>query len=128
MADRVPFALDVRFEGAHLDGPGGGSARPGDTAGPDRTVAIVTVVGEVDLATVAELRSTLNRVMTAPRQEVVVDLAAVDFIDASGVGALVGAAAAAARAGVKFRLKAPSPSVERVLDLARLDGSLAREL
>jgi anti-sigma B factor antagonist len=53
-----------------------------------------------------------------------VDLAAVEFIDASGVGALVGAAADAARAGVRFRLQAPSPPVERVLNLARLDGSL----
>jgi anti-sigma B factor antagonist len=128
MADRVPFALDVRFDGADFDGPDASAELLRDTVALDHTVAIVTVAGEVDLATVAELRSTLNRVMTAPRQEVVVDLAAVDFIDASGVGVLVGAAAAAARAGVKFRLKAPSPSVKRVLDLARLDGSLATEL
>jgi anti-sigma B factor antagonist len=106
MADRVPFAVDVRFERAH-----GG-------------VAIVAVAGEVDLATVSELRSALNRVIAPPRQEVVVDLAAVEFIDASGIGALVGAAAAAARAGVRFRLKAPSPPVERVLELARADGGL----
>ena len=104
MADRVPFAVDVRFERAH-----GG-------------VAIVAVAGEVDLATVSELRSALNRVIAPPRQEVVVDLAAVEFIDASGIGALVGAAAA--RAGVRFRLKAPSPPVERVLELARADGGL----
>jgi anti-sigma B factor antagonist len=87
-------------------------------------VAIVAVAGEVDLASVSELRSTLSRVITPPREEVVVDLAAVEFIDASGVGALVGAAAAAARAGVRFRLKAPSPQVERVLELARIEDGL----
>ena len=65
-----------------------------------------------------------NRVIAPPRQEVVVDLAAVEFIDASGIGARVGAAAAAARAGVRFRLQAPSPPVERVLELARVDGGL----
>jgi anti-anti-sigma factor len=122
MADRVPFALDVRFERAHPDGPG---ASVGWT---DDGVAIVVVAGEVDPATVSELRNTLSRVIAPPRQEVVVDLAAVEFIDASGVGALVGAAAAAGRAGVKFRLKAPSAPVERVLDLARLDGTLVTEL
>jgi anti-anti-sigma factor len=57
-----------------------------------------------------------------------VDLAAVEFIDASGVGAFVGAAAAAARAGVKFRLEAVSPQVERVFDLTRVDGTLATDL
>jgi anti-sigma B factor antagonist len=110
MADRVPFAVDVRFERA-----------------PDG-VAIVAVAGEVDLATVAELRSTLSRVIAPPREEVVVDLAGVEFIDASGLGALVGAAAAAARAGVKFRLTAPSPPVERVFELARIDDGLVAGL
>jgi anti-sigma B factor antagonist len=120
MADGVPFAIEVHLERArHLDAAAGS---------PAEALAIVAVAGEVDLATVPELRSTLSGLMALPRQEVVVDLAAVEFIDASGIGVLVGAAAAAARAGVKFRLKAPSPAVKRVLDLARLDGTLATEL
>jgi anti-anti-sigma factor len=90
-------------------------------------VAVVVVAGEIDLSTVSKLRQTLAHVIAAPRQEVVVDLAAVEFIDASGVGVLVGAAGEAGRAGVKFRLRAPSPSVERVLDLAHLDGALEVE-
>jgi anti-sigma B factor antagonist len=109
MADRAPFAVDVFAEA-----PEG--------------VAIVAVAGEVDLATVGELRSTLDWVMAPPRAEVVVDLAAVEFIDASGLGALVGAAAAAARAGVRFRLQAPSPPVERVLELAGINDGLVADL
>jgi anti-sigma B factor antagonist len=76
---------------------------------------------------VPRLRQMLARVMAPPRAKVVIDLAAVEFIDASGVGMLVGAAAEAARADVKFRLHAPSPVVERVLDLAELDGVLEVE-
>jgi anti-sigma B factor antagonist len=118
MADQVPFAVRVRFENlgqGHRDP----AARP-----RDRSTVIVAVSGEVDLVTVPELRDTLRRVISPPSREVVVDLADVAFIDASGVGALVGAAADAARMGVLFRLQAPSPPVERVLKLARLDGSL----
>jgi anti-sigma B factor antagonist len=122
MADAIPFVVDVRVERARPSHQGPGAERP------DNSVAIVAVAGEVDLATVPELRSTLSRVIASPHQEVVVDLAAVDFMDASGVGALVGAAAEAARRGVRFRLDAPSPSVARVLDLARLDGSLGLDL
>jgi anti-anti-sigma factor len=90
-------------------------------------VAVVVVAGEIDVSTVPKLRQTLARAMAPPREEVVVDLAAVEFIDASGVGVLVGAAGEAAREGVKFRLHAPSPSVQRVLDLAQLDGTLEVE-
>ena len=108
MADQVPFAVGVRFE--HV-GPG----HQDPAAGPwDRSLVIVAVSGEVDLVTVPELRDTLRRVISPPSREVVVDLAEVEFIDASGVGALVGAAAEAARMGVRFRLQAPSPPVERV--------------
>jgi anti-anti-sigma factor len=91
------------------------------------TAVVVAVAGEVDLSTVSELRQTLTEVIGPPRREVIVDLAAVDFIDAGGVGALVGAASEAARAGVKFRLQTPSPPVDRVLSLAKLDGSIEVE-
>jgi anti-sigma B factor antagonist len=121
MADPVPFAVDVRFQRARrrYQDLGGGH--------PERGLVLVAISGEVDLATVPELRSALHRVIspsTGEVEEVVVDLAAVEFIDASGVGALVGAAAEAARVGIRFRLQAPSPPVERVLSLARLDGSI----
>jgi anti-sigma B factor antagonist len=90
-------------------------------------VAVVVVAGEIDLSSVPKLREAMAHVIAPPRREVVVDLAGVEFIDASGVGALVGAAGEAARAGVKFRLRTPSPSVERVLDLAQLDATLEVE-
>jgi anti-anti-sigma factor len=90
-------------------------------------VAVVVVAGEIDLSSVPKLRETLAHVLAPPRREVVVDLAAVEFIDASGVGVLVGAAGEAARTGVKFWLRTPSPSVERVIDLAHLDRTLEVE-
>jgi anti-sigma B factor antagonist len=122
MTDRVPFTVDVQFEEPRPSSTRGGAGQP------DCPVAIVAVAGEVDLATVGELRSILSQVISPARQEVVVDLAAVEFIDASGVGALVGAAAEASRVGVRFRLQAPSAPAERVLNLARLEGSLGPDL
>jgi anti-sigma B factor antagonist len=89
--------------------------------------AVVVVAGEIDLSSVPKLRDSLAYALASPRREVVVDLAGVEFIDASGVGVLVGAASEAARTGVKFRLRRPSPSVGRVLQLAHLDGTLEVE-
>jgi anti-sigma B factor antagonist len=114
VADRVPFAVEVRFE----------EGRRGRKRG---SMAVVAVTGEVDLSTVPELRRRLTEAISAPPSEVVVDLAGVDFIDASGVGVLLGAAGEAARAGVSFRVQSPSPLVERVLNLTRVDGALEVE-
>jgi anti-sigma B factor antagonist len=91
------------------------------------SIAVVAVTGEVDLATVPELRRRLDEAISGPRREVVVDMAGVEFIDASGVGALVGAARDAAEAGVRFRVHAPSPAVERILSLTHVDGALEVE-
>jgi anti-sigma B factor antagonist len=117
----VPFALRVDFPAARSSPP---PTATGWGEGSDGPLAVVFVAGEIDLSTMPELRRTLTKVIAPPREEVVVDLAAVEFIDASGVGVLVGAAGEAARAGVKFRLQALSPQVERVLHLAQLDGNL----
>jgi anti-sigma B factor antagonist len=124
VSEAAPFAVHIHFPAA------GFSPSPPATSwaeGSNAPVAVVVVAGEIDLSTMPELRLTLANVITPPREEVVVDLAAVEFIDASGVGVLVGAAGEAARAGVKFRLHAPSPAVERVLNLAKLDDSLEVE-
>jgi anti-anti-sigma factor len=93
----------------------------------DGPVAVVVVAGEIDVSSVPKLRESLAHALAPPRREVVVDLAAVEFIDASGVGVLLAAAGDAARTGVKFRLRTPSPSVGRVLQLAQLDGTLEVE-
>lgn len=54
-------------------------------------IAVITVTGEVDIATVAGLRDRLFTLADTSRS-VIVDLDQVSFIDAAGLGALVGAA------------------------------------
>ena len=50
---------------------------------------VVTVCGEIDLATGPALRRTLDRRLDAGRTRVVVDLEEVDFIDSTGLGILL---------------------------------------
>ena len=52
---------------------------------------VVTVAGEVDIATVARLRERLSA-LAADGVPLVADLDRVSFIDATGLGALAGAA------------------------------------
>lgn len=52
---------------------------------------IVTVEGEIDVATSPRLRTELASVIERGAQTIVLDLRAVSFIDSSGLGVLVGA-------------------------------------
>ena|SRR5579862_9618751 len=73
---------------------------------------VVRVSGEVDLSTVGGLRAPLDE-LAGEGRDVTVDLGEVTFIDASGLGALVGARDALARAGHTLMLRSPSSCVER---------------
>jgi anti-anti-sigma factor len=57
----------------------------------------------------------------------VVDLSAVEFVDASGIGVLIWAAHQAADRGGRLTLRRPSRAVRVVLDLLELDGALPIE-
>jgi anti-sigma B factor antagonist len=58
------------------------------TTHADRTV--VSVAGEIDLATQGLLRAQLNDLVVAGQVHLVLDLSEVDFVDSTGLGALIG--------------------------------------
>jgi anti-sigma B factor antagonist len=95
----------------------------------ERGYAVVTVAGEVDIATVAQLREPLFE-LAAGGRPLVVDLDQVSFIDASGLGALVGAARRAARHGAGLHAVCGRPQTVRLFRLTGLDHQipLARSL
>lgn len=81
---------------------------------------VLSVSGEVDLQTSPELRAAVLQAVEPPAA-VVIDLAAVRYMDSSGVASLVEGLQRAREVGVAFVLASPSPSVRRLLDLSRLD-------
>lgn len=80
---------------------------------------VITLAGDIDLQTAPQLREQLASLPSEARI-VVVDLGAVEFLDSSGVGALVGAAAAMRAAGGSLRLACPPPRVQKVFRISRL--------
>ena len=80
---------------------------------------IVALRGELDILDAAGVAGALATV-TAREPRVIVDLAGLDFIDASGLAALVSGWKHARHAGGGLLLAAPQPRVLRVLAATRL--------
>lgn len=84
---------------------------------------LVTVSGEIDIATAGQLRGQLAG-PAGGGQQVIIDFSRVSFIDAAGIGVLAGAAARAAARGGSLQLAAAGRQVRRVLVLTGLDRSI----
>jgi anti-sigma B factor antagonist len=81
--------------------------------------AVIEVRGEVDVHSAPQLRDRLIEVLDAGNSSVVVDLSWLQFIDSTGLGALVAALNHANSVGAKFRLVCKA---ERLLKVFRITG------
>jgi anti-sigma B factor antagonist len=86
--------------------------RPGDYHG----CAVVELHGELDIATGVSAWGLLATV-TASEKVTIVDLAKLEFMDCSGLGALVRARAHAGSAGHALLLAAPAAAIRQVLEM-----------
>ena len=83
--------------------------------------ARVVVTGEIDMATAPALARDLQAAIRDHPARVFVDLRAVDFLDSSGINALVRAHHLAEGFGVALILESPNETCQRVLKVAGLD-------
>ena len=81
---------------------------------------VVSFQGDVDLEHSPKAREILLGCVKK-KQDVLVDLSGVSYIDSSGVASLVEAYQTSRQKGIKFALVAVNPAALRVLELARLD-------
>lgn len=87
--------------------------------------AVLSVRGEVDMATAPALAAALSGMVAAGDRLVVVDLSGTDFIDSSGLGVLVVALRQLRRHGGRMRVVCSSPRVCKVFEIAGFDRVVA---
>ncbi len=87
-------------------------------------VAVVRLVGRLDLASAEAVKQRLVQVVGAGHRQLVVDLDGVDFLDSSGLGALIGGLKVARVARGNLRIARPNDQVRLVLELTTLDRVL----
>ncbi len=74
-------------------------------------------MGELDVGTVAQFRTSISALLGTGCRHVVVDLADTTFLDSSGLGALVWAAHRLEAAGGDLVAENPTPRVASTLEI-----------
>jgi anti-sigma B factor antagonist len=82
---------------------------------------VVTVSGELDIATAEQAYVYLSEVIDTGSAPVTVDLAGLTFCDASGLGMLARVARRARLAGRPFRLSSARPSLLKIMRITGMD-------
>ncbi|MER5936430.1 STAS domain-containing protein [Streptomyces sp. NPDC001928] len=91
------------------------------------TRALITLAGEIDLATAPLVRAALAACMRDGIRTADVDLTAVTFCDGSGLNAFLTASQLATDAGMTLQLHYPPPTLARIIEITG-SGFLLHEL
>ena len=87
-------------------------------------IAVIRPHGRLTMISTASLRSLVSATVDGGQSNIVVDLSSTDFIDSSGLGALIAGLKTARQAGGDLRIACPTEQVEMVLKLTNLDRVL----
>jgi anti-sigma B factor antagonist len=85
--------------------------------------SVIAVEGEIHVSTAPEFSALLAAAMEDGRTHLVLDLSAVVFIDSTGLSVLLNALRRVTRAGGAMALVCSNPTVLRLFEITRLDGT-----
>ena len=86
--------------------------------------AVVRLTGELDIATVDQLRQHLNKARQSYGEHVILDLSDLEFMDSQGLSVIVSCHKAVLAAAGSLALVAPRPIVRRTLEITGLSRRL----
>lgn len=87
-------------------------------------IVVLKLEGKLNMVTAPHLREEVHSCVTAGNNHVAIDLKGVDFIDSSGLGALINGLKATRQAGGDLRIAGPTEQVKMVLKLTNIDRVL----
>src|SRR5580700_3470285 len=98
-----------------------------DTVGPIGDCAVLQVTGEVDVYTAPMLREQMRDLAAKGAVHLIADLSRVDFLDSTGLGALVGGLKRLREAGGSLALVISTPRILRIFQVTGLTKVLAAQ-
>lgn len=86
----------------------------------DSTPPVITVSGEIDVATAPQLREALHGVIARGEATVVLDLLGVTFLDSTALGVLVGALKRCRELGGELHVVVADPRIVKIFEITGL--------
>jgi anti-sigma B factor antagonist len=83
-------------------------------------ITILTLSGRFDALMAKEFKNSMAKLIETPQVKIVLDMTAVDFIDSSGLGALVGSMKGVAKEQGEIRIAGLTREVHTIFELTRL--------
>ena len=96
-----------------------------ETVGPIGDCAVIQVTGEVDVYTAPILREQIRELVAKGAVHLIADLGRIDFIDSTGLGALVGGLKRLREADGSLALAISTPRILHILQITGLTKALA---
>ncbi len=93
---------------------------------PDRDSVTLRVIGELDVATVPELRRAVAELWQSGCTDAAIDVRRIEFIDSTGLAALLWLCHVAQADGRRLAITGSCPSLERLIGVCGLDHALPR--
>jgi anti-anti-sigma factor len=88
----------------------------------------MSIIGEIDIGTVDQLRSALHRALDEPGVgRVLLDFEPLRFLDSSGIVTLIGAYRAADERGIRLRIRGCNGTVRHILEVTGVYEVLATD-
>ena len=87
----------------------------------NRETAVVSLVGEVDIANTQEVKNAALKLMSQGARHLVVDLSRTQYLDSAGLGMLVGLLKRVKERGGKMAVAGVKERVKYVIEITHLD-------
>jgi anti-sigma B factor antagonist len=86
--------------------------------------AVVSLFGELDVATAPDMKERLVDLVNEGRSRIVLDLGGVDFLDSTGLGMIVSALKRARTHGGDLRIVCTESRITRLFEITGLDKAI----
>jgi anti-anti-sigma factor len=89
----------------------------------DSGYAVITISGRLALGGETErLSAAVNALLHKDQKKVILDIAALDYVDSSGVGMLVSCLTSVKKAGGDLRVVGANQRIKRIFNMTGIDG------
>jgi anti-sigma B factor antagonist len=86
----------------------------------NENVTVMTLSGRFDALMAKEFKNCITNLIDTRQLKIAIDMKAIDFIDSSGLGALVGSLKGVSSLQGEIRIAGLSPEVRTIFELTRL--------